>query len=1371
MAKLKDGFYKQTAESVGSDLYVLLAGGGSKPLSDFATASASGNYVTLETSQTITGAKTFANNIYINSSLSISDEVGNGVLGVKSTTWTGVPSDGTAISLGTLNNSLYFRSSGDNMYHYRTDKGDAYKVLDASNYNYYSPTLTGGGASGTWGINITGSASSADIWDGKHFVKSYKEASDIDWSSLMWTANSGCDDVTSMGYSAVMNIGTDLYRGWQIWNNRNNHQIFWRPAKTDASDWADVHTLIDDKNISNYLPVVTNYYWANVKISSSSSTTTTPTFGKTTATTYSATQNGQVLYWGPAQEYWLGSNNTGDYYLWSNNSTARLRLGTNGSERMTILTNGNVGIGTNSPSYKLDVANSARVASIVMEYNDEINRYDGSLFLQHRGTIAGSQGNSRTGNIYMCANGGVVGIGTTSASEKLSVNGSIYTMQPSTNRRAGIIGTYDPNRAAAIWSMGASYQIAADGTSLGNLYGAAYVYYGSGYTFGAGKSGGHSFVWCQNGTPYVALGNNIWTSGNIQLSNSSGGDSPRLIFERGSSSDSTYDWDIYVKNGGSLKIRRNESGSWTEIMSLYNDNNTIVANWPIVGNLSGTASNADTVDSWHASYFANNYEGSRHYRIKFGLGSEDKNWKMIAKTTSNLTTAPTSSTWLASLVKGRIFRGNGNYSQGQIVEYPFVVVFHYVSGTSLIDTATLYLPQFAKDYDVIRVVKVSTNKYELQVRMQSSWQNDWIEFQGSGSSLTCYESLQTANTTGTVVCTAATASTLTQDKASYAYTAGSAPASDVYAWAKAATKPSYSFSEITPGVATIGDGANRLMFRTNTAWISGMYYSTPGGESMVFANVNPVTSWIFATANATNRPDWTGLTPSLQIKNQKVAINKLIANGAEGAYNLDVNGSANATTLYENGVRVSVSGHTHTYLPLAGGTMTGCITTKTGNNTGIKVGDTYITSVSGELLLQNNSAIRFGGASWDWNVWAGLKYVPSSKTIYLGLADGTQFTANSAQSGGTFNLPGISTMSMVSGARIHASNGNLYLGNYDNSGWLMLQDVCSQSGNTYWNIYHSGSARFGQITSTVATGTAPFVISSTTVNTNLNADLLDGLHLNSTTRNNEANKVMRTDGNGYANFGWINTTSGAASGTITRIYCSQDSYVRYLTPNDTFVTMVGTLSEGTSDLTDNTEILTSYASNNGFADTNAPNVVYKRDAVKVYNYIKGKLDSVYQAKGSYLTSRGYIGTTAVQASSAAQSLTGIGSISTAANNTYDLGTTGTRWKTIYAYTMYAATAFYQSSDISLKTNIQNLSKDLLDRVYNINEVSFNWKESGREAFGYIAQDYEAISKTFVDRQDDGTLTLDYTKALVAQIAALKQKIVNLEERLHILERS
>jgi hypothetical protein len=34
-------------------------------------------------------------------------------------------------------------------------------VLDSSSFNTYAPTLTGAGASGTWGISITGTAATA----------------------------------------------------------------------------------------------------------------------------------------------------------------------------------------------------------------------------------------------------------------------------------------------------------------------------------------------------------------------------------------------------------------------------------------------------------------------------------------------------------------------------------------------------------------------------------------------------------------------------------------------------------------------------------------------------------------------------------------------------------------------------------------------------------------------------------------------------------------------------------------------------------------------------------------------------------------------------------------------------------------------------------------------------------------------------------------------------------------------------------------------------------------------------------------------------------------------------------------------------------
>ena len=65
----------------------------------------------------------------------------------------------------------------------------------------------------------------------------------------------------------------------------------------------------------------------------------------------------------------------------------------------------------------------------------------------------------------------------------------------------------------------------------------------------------------------------------------------------------------------------------------------------------------------------------------------------------------------------------------------------------------------------------------------------------------------------------------------------------------------------------------------------------------------------------------------------------------------------------------------------------------------------------------------------------------------------------------------------------------------------------------------------------------------------LDADKLDGLQLNSDDRNDSANVVVRTQGNGYTYFGWINTTSGNNGTTaMDRIYASHDGFVRYYTP-------------------------------------------------------------------------------------------------------------------------------------------------------------------------------------------------------------------------------
>ena len=59
-----------------------------------------------------------------------------------------------------------------------------YTLIHSGNYNSYAPTLTGTGASGTWGISISGNAATAtnaDTLDGYHadiMVKSYVDNTD-----------------------------------------------------------------------------------------------------------------------------------------------------------------------------------------------------------------------------------------------------------------------------------------------------------------------------------------------------------------------------------------------------------------------------------------------------------------------------------------------------------------------------------------------------------------------------------------------------------------------------------------------------------------------------------------------------------------------------------------------------------------------------------------------------------------------------------------------------------------------------------------------------------------------------------------------------------------------------------------------------------------------------------------------------------------------------------------------------------------------------------------------------------------------------------------------------------------------------------------
>ena len=135
-------------------------------------------------------------------------------------------------------------------------------------------------------------------------------------------------------------------------------------------------------------------------------------------------------------------------------------------------------------------------------------------------------------------------------------------------------------------------------------------------------------------------------------------------------------------------------------------------------------------------------------------------------------------------------------------------------------------------------------------------------------------------------------------------------------------------------------------------------------------------------------------------------------------------------------------------------------------NGALKIGNklTPISAIDAQVIFNTGAAIRFGETNWDWNQWAGLKYTHSNKTIYLGIADNSVFYANRAQSNGTLKFPGITTITPDSGARIGGSGGDLYLGNANNSGFVKVQDMCSQVNSSYWSITQLGSATFKSLT-------------------------------------------------------------------------------------------------------------------------------------------------------------------------------------------------------------------------------------------------------------------------------------------------------------------
>lgn len=163
---------------------------------------------------------------------------------------------GLQIAGGYTSDNLYFRGTnalqlGSGWTAWRT-------VIHSGNYNTYAPTLNGGGAFGTWSINITGGASTASVLNGAVWSSPNNPSGN---TLILFNNSTG-----STGFPSEFGMGASFGRAPSGSSSANGSFILWSAngvsdslylsTYVDGSGWTTFRKFLHEGNYNSYSPAL-----------------------------------------------------------------------------------------------------------------------------------------------------------------------------------------------------------------------------------------------------------------------------------------------------------------------------------------------------------------------------------------------------------------------------------------------------------------------------------------------------------------------------------------------------------------------------------------------------------------------------------------------------------------------------------------------------------------------------------------------------------------------------------------------------------------------------------------------------------------------------------------------------------------------------------------------------------------------------------------------------------------------------------------------------------------------------------------------------------------------------------------------------------